>query len=67
MTQIIKLTDNIYNRLASLAEGFDTPANLIERILNYYEVNHSLDLPTANSPEFRNKYLSGRHSVTRDN
>ena len=37
MSPTIKLKDEIYNRLASLAEGFDTPANVIERLLNHYE------------------------------
>lgn len=39
MSQVIRISDELYNRLKSHAQGFDTPANVIERILNTYEVN----------------------------
>jgi len=34
MVKMIKLSDELYERLAARAEGFDTPASVIERILN---------------------------------
>tara|TARA_R110002110_G_scaffold301156_1_gene515233 strand:+ start:195836 stop:196222 length:387 start_codon:yes stop_codon:yes gene_type:complete len=37
MPPVIRLSDELYHRLAAYAEGFDTPANVIERILNEKE------------------------------
>jgi len=37
MSQVIRIPDIIYNRLGRLVEGFETPADVIERILYYYE------------------------------
>lgn len=37
MNYSIKLPAHLYQRLEKHAEGFDTPVNVIERILNYYE------------------------------
>lgn len=39
MSQVIRISDDLYERLKSHAEGFDTPANVIERILHTYELN----------------------------
>ena len=39
MSQVIRITDELYERLKSHAEGFDTPANVVEKILNSYEAN----------------------------
>ena len=39
MSQVIRIPEPLYKRLESYAQGFDTPANVIERILNYYEAN----------------------------
>lgn len=37
MSKVIRIPNDLHQRLASYAEGFDTPANVIERILNQYE------------------------------
>ncbi len=37
MTHRIELPDSTYQRLEGLAEGFDTPASVIERLLDHYE------------------------------
>ena len=34
MSQVIRIPDTIYNRLGRQAQGFETPANVIERILD---------------------------------
>ena len=34
---VVRLSADLYSRLEAHAEGFDTPANVIERILNAYE------------------------------
>lgn len=37
MSQVIRIPGNIYKRLESYAVGFDTPAGVIERLLDFYE------------------------------
>jgi len=37
MSQVIRISDDLYKRLAAHASGFDTPSNVIERILNDFE------------------------------
>ena len=37
MSPVIRISDNLYQRLEAYASGFDTPANVIETILNKYE------------------------------
>lgn len=37
MSQVIRISDELYNRLKKHASGFDTPSNVIETILNAYE------------------------------
>jgi hypothetical protein len=39
MSQVVRIPANIYTRLARHARGFDTPVNVIERLLNHYEVS----------------------------
>ena len=41
MPEIIKLSSTLYARLAKHARGFDTPANVIEMLLNAYEGSSS--------------------------
>ena len=33
MCPLIRISDDLYSRLGELAEGFDTPANVIEKLL----------------------------------
>ncbi len=37
MSQVIRISDELYQRLEALASGFDTPSNVIETILDAYE------------------------------
>ncbi len=37
MSQVIRISDDLYRRLEAQALGFDTPSNVIERILDAYE------------------------------
>ncbi|ELB2083749.1 hypothetical protein HJ196_23105 [Vibrio parahaemolyticus] len=39
MSQVIRISDEIYSRLESHAVGFDTPQNIIEKLLDFYEAN----------------------------
>jgi len=40
MSQVIRIPESLYKRLESHAIGFDTPASVIERILDYFETRH---------------------------
>lgn len=44
MSQVIRISTNLYKRLSLHAKGFETPANVIENILNYYEEHNNLEL-----------------------
>jgi len=37
MSQVIRVSDNLYKRLEAHASGFDTPSNVVEAVLNAYE------------------------------
>ncbi len=37
MCPVIRIPDDVYQRLEGLAEGLDTPANVIEKLLNHKE------------------------------
>ncbi|MCW9047467.1 MAG: hypothetical protein OQK46_05250 [Gammaproteobacteria bacterium] len=37
MSPVIRLSSDVYKRLERHASGFDTPANVIEKLLNHYE------------------------------
>ena len=37
MSPVIRIPENVYSRLEKHAKGFDTPANVIETLLNHYE------------------------------
>lgn len=37
MSQVIRIPRSLYERLGAHAKGFETPASVIERLLNYYE------------------------------
>lgn len=52
MEKQIMMTSELYARLASHAKGFDTPTNVIERILDFYEAYQKCpdEKPKANSP-----------------
>ncbi len=40
MSQVIRIPQHVYKRLGSHAVGFDTPAGVIEKILDFYEANN---------------------------
>jgi len=42
MSQVIRVPKSTYKRLEARVEGFDTPANVIERLLDYYEKSENL-------------------------
>lgn len=50
MSQVIRVSDELYSRLEALAEGFDTPNNVIQRLLRYYERGGSKPLTETPAP-----------------
>ncbi|MCA1773976.1 MAG: hypothetical protein LC677_15750 [Halomonas sp.] len=42
MSQVIRVPDKLYKRLAVYAGGFETPTNVIEKILEFYERAHPI-------------------------
>jgi hypothetical protein len=40
MSRKIQISDDIYKHLEQLAEGFDTPSNVIQRLIKFWELNH---------------------------
>ena len=52
MSPVIRLSDSIYKSLEALALGFDTPSNVIGRLIDFYE---SSSVPSKTS--FKNKYV----------
>ncbi len=43
MTPVIRISDELYERLGQHSAGFETPSNVIEKLLNNYEINHNTD------------------------
>jgi hypothetical protein len=39
MSPVIRVTEKTYKRLESHATGFDTPSNVVNRLLDFYETN----------------------------
>ncbi len=37
MSQVIRISDELYNRLEAYASGFDTPSNVIEKVLDAFD------------------------------
>ena len=57
MSQVIRIPENIYRRLESHAIGFDTPASVLEKVLDFYEIHHPNTIKSKNDlkssiPEF---------------
>ncbi|MCC2605153.1 hypothetical protein [Planctobacterium marinum] len=60
MSHVIRVPSTVYSRLENLAQGFDTPVNVIERLLNHYEgVDHETYVKEKSAPKSRDntKYL----------
>jgi hypothetical protein len=52
MSQVIRISVETYNRLAKHNIGFDTPSNVIDKLLNYYE---GISNPTEDQANTRHK------------
>jgi hypothetical protein len=51
MSEVIRISESTYKRLESLARGFDTPGNVIERLLDYYVRHHKNIILPPITPE----------------
>ena len=47
MSPVIRIPEVLFSRLEQHAKGFDTPANVIETLLNHFE---GIDTKTSNTP-----------------
>lgn len=52
MEKSILLPELLFKRLESHAKGFDTPANVIERILDYYEETNEAEYPQGANRQY---------------
>ena len=50
MSQVIRVSESTYHHLESLAKGFDTPGNVIDRLLKFYEDHHTQAPPIVPPP-----------------
>ncbi len=60
MCPVIRISDDLYKRLEILAEGFDTPSNVIEKLLNEKGV------ACPNSSSIQNAIPSGKPDLPAD-
>jgi hypothetical protein len=64
MSDVIRVPPYLYKRLESHASGFDSPANVIEKILDFYERNHhktsksTESYRTSHEPSVQKSYTS---------
>ncbi len=49
MSQVIRISETVYKRLEAHARGFDSPVNVIERLLDFYE-RHEPASPVTHRP-----------------
>lgn len=41
MSPVIRISDSLYRRLENHVRGFDSPSSVIERMVDFFEANHS--------------------------
>ncbi|MCX7112831.1 MAG: hypothetical protein NTX45_22475 [Proteobacteria bacterium] len=52
MSPVIRITDQIYSRLEKHSQGFGTPANVIERLLDHFEETNTSDAVPSEEKAF---------------
>lgn len=50
MNQTIEISANLYQRLSIHAEGFETPASVIERMVTFYEEQSGIENTVSTKP-----------------
>jgi hypothetical protein len=67
MSPVIRISNSTYKKLESLAKGFDTPGNVIERLLDFFEKSSlsKNDLATE-KPSEKKKRQPVKYSWTKD-
>lgn len=64
MSEVIRISEPTYKRLESLARGFDTPGNVIDRLLDLYERHHkNILLPEGGKPRGENRITRVRGAI----
>jgi len=71
MSPVIRIPDEIYKRLESLAVGFDTPYSVIERLLEFYESTNQIGHvdkvnPSDSSSSINSSNKSSRNKKSRN-
>lgn len=51
MSHVLRVSSQLYRRLEAHAKGFDTPANVIESLLDYYEDHENTESTRTMKPE----------------
>ncbi len=62
MSKVIRIPSELYERLEKHAKGFDTPTNVIESLLNYFESTATEDLPNIPADTSPNKKDKTKYS-----
>ena len=63
MSPVIRLSNELYERLSKYANGFDTPSSVIERLINSYEENKRSMV--KNQPDYvYNEQKTEEHSIS---
>ena len=52
MSQVVRIPTQLYQRLEKYAKGFDNPANVIERLLDYYEHHEKTESTKAMESDY---------------
>jgi predicted CopG family antitoxin len=64
MSEVIRISEPSYKRLESLARGFDTPGNVIDRLLDFYDRHHiNILLPEGGKPRGENRITRVRGAI----
>ena len=60
MSQVIRISDELYNRLEAHASGFDTPSNVIEKVLDAFD-GTNLSSPNKNCSVINQEILPAKN------
>ena len=67
MSEVIRISEPTYKRLESLARGFDTPGNVIDQLLDFYERHQeNILLPEVRKPRGENRITRVPGAIPRE-
>lgn len=62
MMRSIEISPDVYSRLEKLVVGFDSPSNVIQRLLDYYETAERNKAPIKSARQFSNREIQQKIS-----